>query len=272
MGGHPRCPGRNARTAWVGPAAPGRAPCSRSSRAQAIRGPRAGDAAGHGEQRGRAWRAGPGHRDGGRRARSDPPPVPAGPPGPGLSSTYGLTGRRVRPHRGGRRRRARRRHGRRDRGGTGRAARDVHGQGRAFAVGGRGSGLVRRDRHHFPGHRRTAPGDPSRPPSRGPGRTPPRSTSTTTRPPRWVPVRAARRGHGAGGTFFGLAPVAPGLYLGGVGMAQAQPWPVVTGRAAARGRGRTARSARRVRGRSRYRAGCATAYGSGGRTRHPHRP
>ncbi|MFJ8191070.1 hypothetical protein ACIQ8D_15055 [Streptomyces sp. NPDC096094] len=30
--------------------------------------------------------------------------------------------------------------------------------------------------------------------------------------------------YGAGGTFFGLAPVAPGLYLGGVGMAQAQPW------------------------------------------------
>ncbi|MFD5448888.1 hypothetical protein [Streptomyces sp. NPDC127100] len=30
--------------------------------------------------------------------------------------------------------------------------------------------------------------------------------------------------YGAGGTFFALAPVVPGLHLGGVGMAQAQPW------------------------------------------------
>ncbi|MGW7278027.1 hypothetical protein ACWGIV_06885 [Streptomyces sp. NPDC054844] len=152
------------------------------------------------------------------------PPYLLGLQAPGLSSTYGLTGHEfVRTVVAGAVARAD--------GTVAEIAAELaarpetfYGQGRAFAVeGGEGRGW-------FDVTITLSPATDERPPEIEPAalaRAQEDATKVDVHHNSAAAVGSSSGGstsYGAGGTFFGLAPVAPGLYLGGVGMAQAQPW------------------------------------------------
>ncbi|WND36814.1 hypothetical protein RI578_22150 [Streptomyces sp. BB1-1-1] len=152
------------------------------------------------------------------------PPYLLGLQAPGLSSTYGLTGHEfVRTVVAGAVARAD--------GTVAEIAAELaarpetfYGRGRAFAVeGGEGRGW-------FDVTVTISPATDERPPEIEPAalaRAQEDATKVDVHHNSAAAVGSSSGGstsYGAGGTFFGLAPVAPGLYLGGVGMAQAQPW------------------------------------------------